>query len=216
MTGQRSSSLVKTNASPLARLTDCSANLPIHTAEPLRTCLAYHAILQSIRSYRTSKPHRLRPFHQALMHRICPWQIAPRGTRANSVVMTLIAGTALLAQYLKRSWLRTTEPPTAHHSKRIGHMAQCWLDLHACLSYNHWHHCHKGRSHDDPIQTPIQCCWGFTQGASRIWQAICEPPPHFLPARRPNRSFTVLRDPRVCRFAPSTNKYRTIAAQYIL
>ena len=77
-------------------------------------------------------------------------------------------------------------------------------------------HFHKGLLHDDPIQTPIQCRWGFTQGASGIWPAICEPTPNVLFAGRFTRSCAVLFDPRVCSFAPGANMRRTIAAQYIL
>ena len=77
-------------------------------------------------------------------------------------------------------------------------------------------HCQKGLLHDDPIQTPIQCRWGFTQGATGIWPAICEPTPNVLFAGRFTRSCALLFDPRVCSFAPGANMRRTIAAQYIL
>ena len=93
--------------------------------------------------------------------------------------------------------------------------ASQWRVRHACLTSSKvFHttigitalHFHKGLLHDDPIQTPIQCCRGFTQGASGFGRrSVSQPPTFCLPGDLPEavhyfstHGFAVLRQALTC------------------
>ena len=90
MTGQRSSSLVKTNASPLARLKDCSANPHSRSRQDLSGLSRDSAINQVLQNEQTS-PVEAHSSSSDAWH--LPMANRAKG-RANSVVMMLIAGVA--------------------------------------------------------------------------------------------------------------------------